>query len=296
MRRQRPLRAEILGCGHNPPAKEDLPEAIHRDSCGQRITGIGKPTGQAEPVARRILGKWIQRGGGLPANRPVPRRVVGAARQDIGLARLRQLLHGHDVEDVGLVGEQPLVGLAKLFACFECVGIQGAKVVRPQRCLVFARDCLGQRLAVVDLCNFDGGQGSRVDPEFIDEGILDARGAKAGAKRKAVLSAEVGRSAAGLHILREMVAHDLGPGRFAVDINMQARCPARGLMADRDLHPCICRKSRLRADGRGITRPEAHLREQQLSILERQLGSMKAGVGAALAVKDHAVLEHGRNA
>src|SRR5437667_11761797 len=52
-------RAEIFRRRHQARSKISLPDTVDDHARGGRAAGIDQPPGQAEPIARRILGKWM---------------------------------------------------------------------------------------------------------------------------------------------------------------------------------------------------------------------------------------------
>ena len=73
-----------------------LPVTVHRHASGERVIGIGQPTGEVEPVGAPALGQAGEAGrdAGLDGLALV-RLIVNAAHEQEGVARLGRVSHDH---------------------------------------------------------------------------------------------------------------------------------------------------------------------------------------------------------
>ncbi len=98
--RRRALGAEVLHRADDAVAELLVPEAVDVDPGRQRVVLVEQPFGQAEAVARQVLGPGQHTGDGLGLHR-LSRLVVEAVVQHERGARRGLILHHHDFGDAG---------------------------------------------------------------------------------------------------------------------------------------------------------------------------------------------------
>ena len=113
MRRQHALRAEVLAREHDAGAEQLLPMAIGGDARGERVVAVDQPLGQAQPVARQVVGKRRKDLRRVGAHF-LARIQKAAANEHVRLPLLvgGQLLHDRRLVRLVFFGEPPLDVLA----------------------------------------------------------------------------------------------------------------------------------------------------------------------------------------
>ena len=95
MRGQCALVAEVIGGRHDAFAKHQLPQAIDRNPCRERVSGIEEPFRKPNAIAGIFFGEG-QYGRGCARLHLVSMLVVHAALQYVGGTRLGEIAHHHD--------------------------------------------------------------------------------------------------------------------------------------------------------------------------------------------------------
>ena len=145
--------------------------------------------------------------------------------------------------------------------------------------------------------HFRRGQSGIEDLQIVDHAVLEAAVAKACPERqRRLLRESVARRLAVVDVLVQAVAHHVGLERRPVQIEPDARCPARPVVGHDEARPVIQRKRAPGPHGNGVAGPEVNHTEERTSAIERELEAAAAGIrpGAGLMQHDRAILCHGR--
>ncbi len=163
-------------------AEHFLPEAIDGDARGQRMIRPQQPLGKAQAVARQIGGEGGQDVGRVGFHLVAP-LVVLAAEEDEGHRFVGLFLHhvgdGGLGLDLGLASFQLTFALGQLAGYFSSIDVSHQPYsssislgVRPSAGLATRKAI---RAGAVQIGDFGGGQGAVVDPQILQQHVVEPR-------------------------------------------------------------------------------------------------------------------------
>src|SRR5262249_13702020 len=126
-------------------------------------------------------------------------------------------------------------------------------------------------MAIEQLPDLYGRQRTVIKPKLIERPLFQSRRAKERAKTEAV--------AAILGTLVQMVSDYFGGAELAIDEQLQSLRLAGAIATRGDLHPLLGWNGFARANGEGITGPEAFDHEKEPALIQIKLGSVETDIG-----------------